>query len=52
MRGHLKNDFIDLLGSENYEDVLTSCKAWLEQEAKNPLLCFEIGEDNVTRERE
>ena len=48
----LQNDFIDLLGFENYEEVLTSCKVWLEQEAKNPLLCFENDEVNGTMERQ
>ena len=34
----LRNDFKDLLGFENYEEVLVSYKAWLQQEAQAILL--------------
>ena len=48
----LQNDFIDLLGSEIYGEVLMSCKAWLKETLENPLLYFENDEINVSRERQ
>ena len=48
----LQNDFIDLLGFENYKDALMTCKAWLEREEKNQLLYFNNDELNSSRERQ
>ena len=48
----LQSDFIHLLGSEIYGEVLMSCKAWLKETLENPLLYFENDEINVSRERQ
>ena len=46
----LTNDFIDLLGFEDYEEVLVSYKAWLEGEAQAPLL--ENNDVNISKEQQ
>ena len=46
----LQNNFIDLLGSENYREVLISCQAWLKETTK--YLYAENDEINVSREQQ
>ena len=48
--GSLSNDFIDLLGSENYAEVLVSYKAWLQEAVE--ALSSKNNDVNISREQQ